>query len=284
MVGKQEGDDDIPARGKREDLEPRDTPLPDHRFSQSLQYGLSMLRCFTAERPTLGIADMADMLNLTRSTAHRYAITLVQLGRLGQDSKRKYRLSHDAARPGMAVIDTMRLEHPAHNVILEDLREKTGCTVSMGVLDGARALYIYRLFAHGAGQFEADGDLGVGAHPPMHCTAIGKAFLASLPDGKFSKLLSEMRLERFTPNTITTKALLAREIERVRKERIAVGDEEHVKGARSVAVPVTGRSGAPTFAIEVTAPADVYTSREFLARVGPPLKHAAKSISQAPAK
>jgi IclR family transcriptional regulator, pca regulon regulatory protein len=276
--GKLEGKDETPTRAKREAFKPRVMPLPDPRFSRSMEYGIAILECFTAERQTLGIADMADMLGRSRSTAHRYAITLVELGCLEQDNKRKYRLSHNAARPGMAVIDTVRLENPAW-AILEDLREKTGCTVSMGVLDGARALYIYRLFAHGAGQFEADGDLGVGAHVPMHCTAIGKALLASLPKGEFSKLLSEMRLERSAPNTITTKTLLTEEIERVRKKRIAVSDGEHVKGARSIAVPVTGRSGAPTFAIEVTAPTGAYTMQDLLARVGPPLKQAAKQIS-----
>jgi DNA-binding IclR family transcriptional regulator len=276
--GKQEPKDDTPTRAKRDDFKPRVRPLPDPRLSRSMEYGIAILECFTAERQTLGIADMADMVGLSRSTTHRYALTLVALGRLEQDNKRKYRLSHNAARPGMAVIDTMRLEHPAHNVILEDLREKTGCTVSMGVLDGARALYTYRLFAHGAGQFEADGDLGVGAYVPMHCTAIGKALLASLPNGEFRELLSEIRLERAAPNTITTKALLTQEIERVRKDRIAVSDEEYVKGARSIAVPVTGRLGTPTFAVELTAPAGAYTMQEFQARVRRPLKYAAKQI------
>jgi DNA-binding IclR family transcriptional regulator len=210
---------------------------------------------------------------------HRYAITLVKLGCLEQNSSRKYRLSHNAARPGMAVIDTIRREHPAHNVILEDLREKTGCTVSMGVLDGAHVLYIYRLFAHGAGQFEADGDLRVGAHVPMHCTAIGKALLASLPDGEFRELLSKMRLERATPNTITTKTLLTQEIERVRKDRIAVSDGEYVKSARSIAVPIPNRSGTPTLAVELTAPAGAYTMQELQARVRRPLQLAAKQIS-----
>jgi DNA-binding IclR family transcriptional regulator len=256
-------------------FKPRVRPTPDPRLSRSFEYGVAILECFTGERQTLGIAEMADMVGVSRSTTHRYALTLVALGRLEQDNGRKYRLAPNAAQPGMAVIGRIRLESP-DPTILEDLRKETGHTVSVGTLDGSTAIYMYRLFAHGTGQYEADGNLGVGARVPMHCTAIGKALLASLPNGEFRELLSEMRLERAAPNTITTKALLTQEIERVRKDRIAVSDEEHTKGARSIAVPITARSGKRRLAIEVTAPADDHTLQELLARCGPPLKRAAK--------
>lgn len=63
------------------------------KFSSSLVAGLAMLTCFTPEHPVRGIADMADELDLGRSTTHRYATTLVTLGYLEQDPSRKYRLS-----------------------------------------------------------------------------------------------------------------------------------------------------------------------------------------------
>jgi DNA-binding IclR family transcriptional regulator len=237
-----------------------------------------MLECFSAESPALGIADMADMLDLTRSTTHRYALTHVVKGLLEQNSSRKYRLASGAADIGLSIL-TLIAARAGSLPVLEELREQTGHTASLGVMDGARAIYVQRAHSHGRGQYQADGDLRVGAHVPMHCTAIGKALLASLPNGEFRELLSKMRLERAAPNTITTKTLLTQEIERVRKDRIAFSDGEYVKSARSIAVPVTGRSGTPTLAVELTAPAGAYTMQDFLARVGPPLKHAAKQIS-----
>ena len=54
--------------------------LREPRYSQSLERGLAILGCFTPERPVLGIADIADDLGMSRSTTHRYVITLVALG------------------------------------------------------------------------------------------------------------------------------------------------------------------------------------------------------------
>lgn len=64
----------------------------DPRYSQSLERGLAILACFTPPRPMLGIADLADELGMSRSTTHRYVVTLLALGYLEQETTRKYRL------------------------------------------------------------------------------------------------------------------------------------------------------------------------------------------------
>jgi IclR family pca regulon transcriptional regulator len=148
-----------------------------------LEYGVAILESFTASRSALRISELADIVGISRSTTHRYATTLVELGYLVQDSKRRYRLTHNAARAGMAAISRVRQETPAL-AVLEDLRDQTQHTVSMGLLDGACALYVYRLHGHRAGQFEADGNVGVGARVPAHSTAVGKALLASLLESR----------------------------------------------------------------------------------------------------
>lgn len=259
------------------DYTPGILPAPDPKHSQSTEYGLAVLQAFTAERPTLGIADIADLTGLARSTTHRYAMTLVRHGYLEQDNKRKYRLARRAAQPGISFVDTIRLEHSALT-ILKDLRDQTGCTASMGLLSGTRVLYIYRLFSHGFGQYEADGDLGVGTYVPVYCTAVGKVLLASLSADDLRKRLLQISLKRVTPNTITSKALLTSAIDQAGRNGIATSDEEYIKGARSVAVRITDRSGPSALAIELTAPASAYTMEKFVASVGQPLKHAAGLI------
>jgi IclR family pca regulon transcriptional regulator len=238
-----------------------------------------MLGCFSADRPVLRISELADMLDLSRSTIHRYAITLVVLGYLEQDDKRRYRLTHHAARPGMALIDTIRLEIPAAGTILEDLREETGHTVSMGVLDGTRVLYIHRLFAHGAGQYEADLELGVGAHVPAHCTAIGKALLASLGEPEQFDALARLTLNREGPNTIMSKGGLANELEHVRATGLAVCDEEQAPGVRSIAAAIPNLGRSRPMAVSVTVPANVYTIESLTSVFGSQVKAAAKRIS-----
>jgi IclR family pca regulon transcriptional regulator len=84
-----------PAAGARSsEREPRETVprLRESRYSQSLERGLAILACFTPERPVWGISDLADELSMSRSTTHRYALTLTALGYLVQDTHRKYLL------------------------------------------------------------------------------------------------------------------------------------------------------------------------------------------------
>jgi IclR helix-turn-helix domain len=61
-----------------------------HATRSHLRRGLAILRCLTPERPVLGIADISADLGMSRSTTHRYVITLVGLGYLEQGSSRKY--------------------------------------------------------------------------------------------------------------------------------------------------------------------------------------------------
>jgi hypothetical protein len=81
------------ANGRRP---PHSYPPPqngDQRLSRSLMRGLSILTCFGPEGGSRGIVEMAGDLGMSPSTAHRYALTLVELGLLERCPKtRKYRL------------------------------------------------------------------------------------------------------------------------------------------------------------------------------------------------
>ena len=77
---------------------PRLPELAAPRYSQSLERGLAILGCFTPEQPVWGVAELADQLGMSRPTAHRYVITLVALGHLKRDVRRKYRLGIECGR------------------------------------------------------------------------------------------------------------------------------------------------------------------------------------------
>jgi IclR family pca regulon transcriptional regulator len=253
-------------------------PEADPRLSRSMEFGLAILECFSEERPSLGIADIATLVGISRSTTHRYATTLVVLGYLEQNSKRKYRLARRAAEAGVAATGALRLRVGALPV-LEWLREQTGHTVSMGVLDGGRALYVQRLLSHREGQYEVDRHVGVGVPLPLHCTAVGKALLAGLSESDRDRTLREIELTPHAPNTILSRRGLLDELKRVCREGFAISDEEYVEGARSIAVLVDGALIEQRLAIEVTVPAEAYTVQELIADVGPRLRQAAKLIS-----
>lgn len=257
---------------------PRVRTAPDPRQSRSLEYGVAILKCFSRERHLLGIAELADILGISRSTTHRYAVTLVALGYLEQDSKRKYRLSSNASGSGSAAIMAIRCQVPAR-ATLEELRDDTGHTVSMGVLDGPRVIYVYRLLGHRLGQHAVDQDLGVGVNVPVHCTALGKVLLASVSDAERRELLTGLALTRHGPNVITSKRKLVAELDSILARDAVVSDEELISGARSIAALVPRPHGERPLAIEVTVPSDAYTVDRLVKEIGPRLKRAARLIS-----
>jgi hypothetical protein len=67
--------------------------LQDHRLSRSLLNGLFVLACLPDDGGELGIVELAEMIDMKTSTAHRYAMTLVAAGLLERNpDSRKYRL------------------------------------------------------------------------------------------------------------------------------------------------------------------------------------------------
>ncbi len=83
---------------------PRRQPIPvsdDPRLSRSLLRGLSLLSGFSAVGEERGIVELAEELDMSPSTAHRYALTLVELGLLERcPDSRKYRLPDLAGAAG----------------------------------------------------------------------------------------------------------------------------------------------------------------------------------------
>jgi IclR family pca regulon transcriptional regulator len=250
------------------------------RFSSSLRAGLAILNCFTAERTVLGIAMLADELNMSRSTTHRYASTLVALGYLEQDQSRRYRLAPRVADVGMAVLDSMELRPKARGP-LRELREQTGRTVSLAVLDGSELRYVERLRGWRRGQHAVDMDIGAGARMPLYCTAMGKVLLAGLPEDERARLIAALELTRRGPNSITSKRALRAELEEVRAAGLAFGDEELAPGVRTLAAPIVGPDGEVVAAVGIPVPAAALSHEELREVLGPPLTAAAARISAA---
>ncbi len=259
-------------------------PLDPERpgmFSSSLYAGLRLLVCFTAEHSVRGIADMANELDLGRSTTHRYATTLVALGYLEQSPSRKYRLAPRVSDLGLSLLDSMEVRRVAREH-LRDLRMRTGRTVSLGVLGGTEVVYIDRWQGSRQGQYEVDVGIGVGVRLPLHCSAAGKALLACLPAAEQQDLIPKLRLKRRAPKTITTKTALRAELERILAQGgIAIEDEEVCTGRRALAAVVADREGRPAAVIELTVPAQAYTPRELLEQLGPKVNAAAGHIASA---
>lgn len=252
--------------------------LREPRYSQSLERGLAILGCFTPERPILGIADIADELGMSRSTTHRYVITLVALGYLEQGASRKYRLGLRVTDLGMSALNSTGLREHSRPY-LEELRQRTSYTVNLAVLDGSEILYVDRARSFRRGQSKIDLGLAPGSRLPAYCTSMGKLLLAYLPDHEQRNLLADMKLSKRGPNTITSKKGLRDELDHVREESFAVNDQELATGLHSISAPVRSESREVVAAVNMAAHSSMISLEELVDHLGPHLVSTADRIS-----
>ncbi|BCB75337.1 IclR family transcriptional regulator C-terminal domain-containing protein [Phytohabitans flavus] len=247
----------------------------------SLERGLKILSAFGGGRPVLGIADLARMVGVTKSTAHRYVATLVKLGYVEQDpDTRKYSLGPRVADLGFAAIESMDLTRVAAP-LLQGLADETGFTVSMAVCESRDVVYVDRRRSARRNTLAMDLNLQVGSRLPAYCTAMGKAMLAYKDPQALRQILERSDLARRGPKTITNREELLAALARVRQAGIAVNDEELAPGLRSFAAPVRDRTGEVVAAVNVAihlsaAPSSI---ESLAAQIEPHLRRTAREIS-----
>lgn len=235
--------------------------LREPRYSQSLERGLAILASFSPSRPVLGIADIADELGMSRSTTHRYVITLVALGYLEQVASRKYRLGLKVVDLGMSALNATGLREHARP-FLEDLRNLTSLTVSLGILDGAEVVYTDR--AQSFKLLQRNATIELGSRTDAYSSAMGKVLLAYLPSDEQRNCLSAMKLTRKGPNTIISKKGLLQDLAPIPDEGFAINDEESAKEVRALAVPVRNEAREVVAALGVSAYGTQFSAADLL--------------------
>ena len=127
-----------------------------------------------------------------------------------------------------------------------------GETCNIGTLDASEIVYLDRVEAK---HWPLRLQFGIGSRVPLHCTAIGKLFLAFLPTRQRRALMESLDLRAFTANTLTTRAALGAELERIRNDTMSVDREEYLVGVVCAAAPVFNARGELRAGIAVQAPA-----------------------------
>jgi IclR family pca regulon transcriptional regulator len=252
--------------------------LAGTEYSKSVERGLGILACFDQASRVLGVSELADRMGMSRSTTHRYVITLAKLGYLTQVAGRKYCLTLAVTRLGLSAMTGTSLREHA-SIDLQDLSLRTGFGVGAGVLDGPDVLLVEWMAGSRRGQRRAERGLVIGAMLPIYCTALGKILLANQNAKSRREILREMALTRRTPNTITTKRVLNEELTAIYKAGFGVEDEEYTPDAVSIAVTVRAGGGETVAALGMVAYSRTIALSDLVNALGPHLVAAADRIS-----
>jgi IclR family pca regulon transcriptional regulator len=216
-------------------------------FVQSLDRGLAVIRCFSSERPSLTLSEVAERTGLTRAAARRFLLTLQELGYVGS-SGRQFSLRPRVLALGYAYLSSFSVAQIAQPH-LEDLAEELHESCSVSVLDGDDIVYVARASANRIMTIA----LTVGTRLPPYPTSMGRILLANLPDAERESMLGRATLRKLTDHTIVDLDRLREVLATVRAQGWAAVDQELEAGVRSIAVPIRDSSGRVVAAINASA-------------------------------
>jgi DNA-binding IclR family transcriptional regulator len=228
-----------------------------------------------AERGSLSLIELTELLNQPKSSTYRMVLTLENRGFISRsDEDGKYCLGYKQLVITKNILERNNIRSAALHE-MKKLSELYGDTVNLGVLLDGEILYLEIIESTHALRMTDS----VGSKSPVHATAMGKAIAAYLQQQELDELLTKRKMESFTSRTITTPEHFKKELEWVRRNGYAVDDQEIVEGARCVAAPVFGMFGKVYGAISLSGPMHRYTP-EKLPEIAGHVMAAAASASQ----
>jgi DNA-binding IclR family transcriptional regulator len=215
---------------------------------QVIARAASVLRALEGEGSGLSLAQIAQRVNLARSTVQRIVDALrAEHFLIAATPTAGVRLGPALIRlAASASVEFDQITRP----IMVELSQRLGETVDLSVLKGNSAVFTDQI--QGAHRLRAVS--AVGETFPLHCTANGKALLSLMNAQQFEKFLRTPLL-KMTAATIVKSAELRGEIEAYAKSGVAIDNEEHTEGISAVGTAFSdplGRSIALSIPIPTT--------------------------------
>ena len=255
----------------------RDDDGADPVFIQSLARGLAIIEAFGQAGTGLTLAEAARRTGISRASARRSLHTLEALGYASTDGHR-FTLTPRILRLGFSYLRSGDLWSVAQAPML-DVVEATHESCSAAVLDGTEIVYVARVPTRAR---VMSVTLGVGSRLPAASTSMGRVLLAHLAPAERERTLSLAGLlPAHTGLTITDRAALERELDRVADQGYSLVDQELEPGLRSIAVPVRDAGDRVIAALNVGTHAGRVTIERLRDDILPALQHCADRIREA---
>lgn len=211
----------------------------------------AVIEVILAARRPLSLPELAEALGRPKQTVHRTARQLEQYGFLYREPVR------DRYAIGPKLFDISKdifgwcMRYAPRNAALSRLVDKVTETCNVGILDGDSVLYIDRVESN----FPLRAELHPGSRVPVHCTGLGKMFLAYLPPRTRKRILDRLDLKAYTSHTMVDTATLEADCADIRQRGYSINNEEYHDGIISVAVPVYSEAQTVIAGLAIHAPA-----------------------------
>jgi DNA-binding IclR family transcriptional regulator len=213
----------------------------------ALERALSILESLSKSKHGLTLSQLSRSLELPKSSVHCLLLTFERHGYLHRDDRSgRYRLGLRLCDLANVALSGVMLRDQAAP-FLNQLRESTQLTTHMAVLEQDEVVLIEKVAL-----LTSRVNSWIGKRMDVHCTALGKALTAYLPEEQVEALVSRRGLLRHNDNTIASLKRLKQELEQVRKQGYSIDDEEEEIGVRCLGAPVLNANNRAIAAISIT--------------------------------
>jgi DNA-binding IclR family transcriptional regulator len=206
--------------------------------NQSVLKAFAMLKSFHSPNEWLTSCELSRRAKLPAASGYRLIQTLVEIGAVVRGARGRY-------RPGMLLVSLSHnvaigeLLHEASEDIANALAIRVNATVHLGILEGGMVTYVSKA----ATPTSFATHTRPGAQLEAYSSGLGKVLLSGLPYDQLESFIMDGDLVALTPYTITDRAVLLEQLERVRTAGFAVDDRESQADLRCIAVPVYDGDG-----------------------------------------
>lgn len=233
----------------------------------------------SANRP-LSIKELAETLDLNKSSIHHHIKTLTENGYLQQDPvSRKYDIGLNLVRVGQSYLQRLNVRDRGH-FYLEELSRELNQTVHMLVLDGSTAVYVDKVdVQHQPGTLHCSSFIGLSTD--LYTTAAGKVLLSGLEGGSLGRILDSLELTPKTPHSLTDKGELEKELRLTAERGYGLDLQEHALGLQCIAIPILNLHAQYVAAVSVSCPLASISTQTLETEVLDKLRAAGLKISKA---
>jgi DNA-binding IclR family transcriptional regulator len=235
---------------------------------------LDLLELLSRESAGLTLSQLSERLSAPKNSIFRITQTLLGRGYLARDEATlAFRITARFLKLASPSLGARSLPEVARQAMIQ-LRDETGETVQLGVLNGAEGVIIDQV--EGTQPLRIVVNLGL--RFALHNNAPGKLLLASMPSPQRHEAIKKMGLPASTPRTITNQAALEKECERILQRGYSTDHAEADEGVHCVAAPIIEATGGVAGALWISGPAKRIPKRSF-ADYGEQVSKAAACVS-----
>jgi DNA-binding IclR family transcriptional regulator len=219
---------------------------------QVLDRAMALVGILSRAPGPVGLTRLAGEAELHTASAHRILGSLMAHGLVEKTGAGEYDLGVRWLEVGNRLRARLNIRQVAMP-FMQRLAELTGETVNLIVRRGDEAVYIERVTG---GQTLIQVVQVVGAHAPLHVTAVGKIFLAEDSASGVMGYAERTGLPAYTTNTLTSLDRLQAQLATIRAEQLAHDREEAEMGVACIGAPIRDAEGKLVAGLSISAPAD----------------------------